>query len=95
MLETIHGNCLDSSYNFFSKHSIQFLYLTFEELILNPKHTITRINNFLDINLSIQDFKNVYRGEFYKTRWTKRDFIKAKLKFWGHKYVLRNVVEKV
>ena len=91
-LAFIHGECIDSSYNFLNRERIQYHDLTFEDLIVRPEKSIDDINKFIGTHLDISDLRAIYKGPLYRSRWTEIDFFKAKVKFFYYKYILRDIV---
>ena len=91
-LAIIHRECIKSSHNFLDREGFHYHDLTFEDLINNPEKSIYGINQFIGIHLDISDLREIYRGPLYKSRWTKRDFFKAKLKFLYYKHISRDII---
>ena len=91
-LDIIHRDCINASYNFVKREGVQYYGLTFEDLITSPEESIDDINKFIGTHLAISDLRAIYRGPLHRTRWSKRDFFKAKLKFCYYKYGLRDIV---
>ena len=81
-LQTVHGNTINSAEHFLDSNSINALKLELEDLLINPDSNLEKINSFLDINLSIDDFKRVYNGKLYKKRWSPIQQAKAHLYFY-------------
>lgn len=88
----IHNDCSHSCHEFLSQERVEYLALTFEELILTPEKCIENINCLIGSNLDISDMKAIYRGPLYRVRWSKADFLKAKMKFLYYKYILRGII---
>lgn len=91
-LQTIENNCIRHSEAFCKQEQITPIRVTFEELIVNPEETLSRINTFLDSDLSIQDFTSIYKGPIHQTRWSKVDFRKAQFKLAYYKYLKRDTI---
>lgn len=91
-LSIIHQECIKSSYNFLNRDGIKYYDLTFEDLINDPDKSICDINKFIGTHLDLSDLRAIYKGPLYRSRWSKRDFIKAKVKFLYYKYVLRDII---
>jgi hypothetical protein len=65
---------------FLAAGGIEYLHLTYEQLITRPEETIEKLNVYLECDLAIDDLKSIYRGSLYKTpRSSPFDFIKAAL----------------
>ncbi|MHA1284838.1 MAG: hypothetical protein ACTSQP_20240 [Promethearchaeota archaeon] len=94
-LKTINENCIKSAKDFLQEYSIPSLDLSFEDLIIMPEKSIEKINNFLSIDLGLADFREIYKGNLYKKRWSNYDYKKAFLKFYVYKYLLRREVKKI
>jgi hypothetical protein len=89
-LRIVEENCVRSSRKFLKKEGISFLDITFEDLILDPDETINLINKYLAIDLSLNDLQSIYKGSFYKLRWSTVDFYKAKMKYYYCKFIKRD-----
>lgn len=81
-IRAIQNNTIRSAEQFLDLYSINALTLKFEDLLINPDTNLEKINSFLDINLSIDDFKKVYNGKLYKKRWSLIQQVKAHLYFF-------------
>jgi len=89
-MKIIENNCIKYSNKFFHEVGVNFLNISFDELILHPEKTIKKINNYLSINLSLKDFQAIYKGSLYKLRWTTLDFYKARMKYCYYKFIKRD-----
>ena len=79
--------------NFLKEEKLEYLTLQFENLILDPRDTIEKINYFLKTDLSMENVKSIYRGEFYKNKYKNKDFLKAKTIYYFHKYIFRDEIK--
>jgi len=89
---TIQNNAKDAAINFFEINHLEYLPLSFEDLILTPDAVITKINNFLGTNLSLNDFLSIYKGTLYKKRWNLMHFYQAHFKFLVLKYIFKAAI---
>jgi len=67
----------DSYAEFLEENSLGYIRINFEDFMLHPEKNISELNDFLGINLSLEDFKRVYKGIIYKRRHGIFDFLKA------------------
>ncbi len=63
--------------SFLSNNDQKFVEFEFEDLQLTPEKTIDRLNEFLNINLTMEDLKSIYKLPLYKRSKGKRDYLKA------------------
>ena len=91
-LALIHRNCIEASSSFFEGEAIDYHRLSFEDLLINPDKSIDDINNYIGTSLAVADLKKLYKGRLYEARWSKKDFLKAKIKFFYYKYLLKDVI---
>lgn len=55
-----------------------YLHITYEDLIVHPENTLGRLNAYLEVSLSIDDLKSIYRLPLYKMpRSSPIDYVKA------------------
>lgn len=92
-IEQVHKNCFYYSMDFLKHGNHDFIHVSFENLISNPEQTIDKLNQFLSTNLAIDDLRAIFRGKLHSIRWSKIDFIKAKLKFFYYQYISKDVIK--
>lgn len=63
--------------HFLSHQQSNFLSYEFENLLLNPEETLSELNEFLDISLSMEDLRSVYNGPLYQKTRNWKDKLKA------------------
>lgn len=80
--ETIQRRALDTPILFLREKGLPQHTVEFEDLIVKPGETIAALNDYLGTELTLDDLKAVYRGELYKKRWTRLDYLKAQTIFW-------------
>jgi hypothetical protein len=69
-----------SAIDFLQSHRASYLEVQYEDLIVKPEETITKLNAFLESDLSVEDLKSVYHKPLYKTPGNSAfDFVKAVL----------------
>lgn len=88
----INQNYKNSVLSFFETHSVPFLMLEFEELLLKPESTLPRVSLFLESNITVEDLRGVYKGPLYRVRYTKRDWYEALLRYYLYRYVKRDYI---
>ncbi len=89
----IQANTSEASRAFLAEHGIPYHRLTFEDLIVTPERALAGLNDFLDLELTLDDLTRVYRGQLYRRRWSRLDFAKGRLKLAICQHVLRQVLE--
>ena len=89
-MQTVEQNCIDHARLFLKQNHLDFLDITFEDLMLHPDKSIARINEYLGIYLTVNDLDRIYKGKLYKLRWETFDFYKAQLKFFYYRFVRRD-----
>jgi hypothetical protein len=80
VFRTTQGNIMNAARQVIAESSLDCMELTFEDLIVDPERSIERVNRFLDVGLTLDDFKQVYRGTLYRPRWKRSDYVYARLK---------------
>ncbi len=85
----------EASYRTFLETQAQdrVLYLTFEDLILEPTKCISKINRFLGTSLSVKDVTAVYRGALCRKRYGRLDYLQAVMRYYIKKYLFRDVIK--
>jgi hypothetical protein len=74
---------------FLIANSCKYVEYQFEHLLLHPEKTIAELNAFLDIELTVDDLKSVYKYPLYKKSRNWKDKLKATaiyLKNFGERY---------
>ncbi len=77
---------------FMEKHALGMMTCTFEEMILNPRLFFQRLNTFVDCDFDISDLLSVYKGELHKKRYSNTDYLKARINYFIHHYVIRDQI---
>ncbi len=91
-LKAIHQSSEEASKHFLKTEGLDYLSLSFEDLIIKTERSIELLNRHIGTRLTINDFKQIYDRNIGRKRWTLNDFIKAQMKFGYYKFVLKNVV---
>lgn len=91
-LQIIQRDSYRSCLQFVKEARIPYHELTFEQLILEPEKSLVGLSEFLGKEISMEEFRAIYRGTLYKKRWSGFDYMKARLKFLGYKYLIREVI---
>ena len=73
----MQGNHADAARRFMAGIGAEHHALTFEDLTVDPDRTIAGLNDFLGLDLRLEDFEKIYRGPLYRRRWSKTDYAKA------------------
>ena len=74
--KSIQGSIID----FFKENKLSYLHVRYEDLILDPSHTIQELNAHLETRLTVADLEKVYRKRLYTNpRSSMRDHVKAVL----------------
>ena len=60
-------NIRQSAAAFLTAHSLPYLNLSYEDLIVNPALALNRLNEFLNIRLTVTDLKKIYYKPLYKS----------------------------
>jgi hypothetical protein len=72
-----------SALDFLQSHGASYVEVRYEDLIVRPAETITKLNQFLETSLSVEDLKSVYHKPLYKTPGNSLfDFLEAVLIYW-------------
>ena len=56
----------DSTIDFLESNKLPFLKLRYEDLIVHPQETITRLNDYLGTALTVEDLKRIYNKPLYQ-----------------------------
>jgi hypothetical protein len=59
-------NIQQSAVRFLTENKLPYLSLSYEELIESPAEVITRLNDYLDTELTVEDLKRVYHKPLYR-----------------------------
>lgn len=78
-LKTVEKNSREDLGKYLSEKGFDYYLLCYDDLLLYPDKTIERMNNYLDTTLTVNDLKNVYRGEIGRKTWNMRKLIKSLL----------------
>jgi len=90
-MQTVEQNCIDRARLFLRQNHLDFLDLSFEDFMLHPNNSISRINSHLNIDLTVNDLFSIYKGELYKLRWTTIDYFRSQLMYCYYKIIKRDV----
>lgn len=71
----------DASRAFIRAIGAEYHEVTFEDLIEHPDRAVAGLNAFLDIDLTVEDVRAVYRGALFRRRWSGVDLVKAWLRY--------------
>lgn len=88
----IEGNDDSAAKKFLRDHSIQPHSVAFEDLILRPEKVIEGLNGFLGTQITMADFRSIYYGSVGSLRWSRTDFLRARLRVAIATRVLRRGV---
>jgi LPS sulfotransferase NodH len=69
----------DTLRDFVRVYGVEALELEYESLVRRPAREIARIREFLEIDISVDDLREVYRGELHRNPKTVRDCLMALL----------------
>ncbi len=89
----INNNYIESSEEFLRGRKLPYFQCTFEDLILKPENLLQELNRFLNVNIELSHVKSVYRGKLYQWRYSKLDFLRARLIYAYWRYVTRDFVK--
>lgn len=78
----------DSIVRFLEPAGQDYMKLEYEDLIMNPECSISRLNAFLAATLTVGDLKKLYRGALYKMPKGNLDTVKA-LAIYAKNYRMR------
>src|SRR5262249_10556755 len=73
---------------FLELNGLPYTRVSFEQLLLIPKPTLDRLNDSLDLKLTLEDLKSVYNGPLYQKPRGLRDFLVASA-IYGKNYFHR------
>lgn len=73
--ESIKASIID----FFKENQLPYLHLTYEELVVQPRESIVKLNNHLNTGLDIEDLKKAYSKPLYKMPRSSANLLKAGL----------------
>jgi hypothetical protein len=69
----------DTLRDFLRVYGLDALEIRYDELVRHPEREIERINAFLDLDLTVDDLRAVYRGQLYRLPKSWRDYLRAML----------------
>jgi hypothetical protein len=75
---------------FLERNGLGYLQIRFEDLICQPDQAIESLVGFLGVDLRRRDLEAVYCGNLQRRRWSRSDYIAARLRFLV-KFALRDV----
>lgn len=87
-----NNNYLKSCNLFFENMGLDPFRCTFEDLLLNPEGLLEKLNNFLELEISLEHLKCIYKKKLFKKRYSKLDFLKANLIYFYSRYVRREYI---
>jgi hypothetical protein len=74
--ESIQNSALD----FLKSNMLSHLHVTYENLVAQPGRTLSELNSYLNIRLTVDDLQAIYRGPLYQIpRKSRIDFLRAVL----------------
>jgi len=73
---------------FLELNGLPYTRVSFEQLLLAPELTLDKLNDFLDLKLTLEDLKSVYNGRLYRKSRGLRDFLVASA-IYGKNYFQR------
>lgn len=76
--EKYNTGLTNSLKSFLTENQLEFLEFEFEDLQLTPEDTIEKLNKYLDVNLTMDDLRSIYKFPLYK----KTKGFKEKLTAW-------------
>ncbi|MDA8166008.1 MAG: hypothetical protein M0017_13370 [Desulfobacteraceae bacterium] len=91
-LRAIERNCIGQAREFLAREKIDYLAMTFEELITRPEESLAALNGFLGLGLTLDHLGAVYKGPLHRVRWSRADFLKARLRFAYYKHWKRDAI---
>lgn len=71
----------DASRAFLGGINADYREVTFEDLIERPDRAVSGLNAFLDLDLTVDDVRAVYRGELFRKRWSAFDLLNAQFRY--------------
>jgi sulfotransferase family protein len=77
---------------FLELNALPYTHVSFEQLLLVPEGTLDKLNNFLDLKLTLEDLKSVYNRPLYRKSRGLRDFLVASA-IYGKNYFQRVEVD--
>ena len=83
----ISKNYIDSCNLFLDTQGLDCIRLKFEDLILNTDDVLAQVNSFLNISLSMENIRSVYKGRLNRLRYSRVDLAKAKLIYLYWRYL--------
>lgn len=89
----MNQNYYKSIEQFIAKQNCQLHSFLFEDLILQPEKFLRRLNKKFQWNIKMSDLKNIYKGNLYRMRYNKSDFLKANLCYYAYKYLKNDYIK--
>lgn len=79
---TLQNGHSDAVRHFLREIGAEYHHVTFEQLTAQPDQTLRDLGAFLDLDLTVDDLKAVYRGKLYQERWSTWDDLRARARFF-------------
>jgi len=76
-LERYYSTVHDNIVNFLDQEKLDYVDIVYEDLILRPEQVLDRINKATGNELSLADFKSVFKGKLYGRQHGVFNFLKA------------------
>jgi hypothetical protein len=92
-LKIISDNCLKAVTRFIEENQLDLYSLSFEKLTMQPEIAVAELNRYLGTELAVSDLEAIYKGTLRRPRWTKMDYLKARLKFFYYQYILKDIIK--
>ncbi|MFX0195821.1 MAG: hypothetical protein ACFFCW_06845 [Candidatus Hodarchaeota archaeon] len=88
----INRNYTKSCNQFFKDRGLRPFKCTFEDLILDPENLLQKLNSFLELQIDLDHLKSIYDGRLFMKRYSKLDFIEAKLIYLFFRYARQDYI---
>jgi hypothetical protein len=88
----MNNNYIKSCELFFRENGISCLACKFEDIVVSPNRWIENVNAFLGTQIEMQDIKSVYKGKMYKKRYSRLDFLRARIMYIIRRYLTKDYI---
>lgn len=90
---TMNTNYKMSCDLFFEQYDLPVYQFLFEDLIMYPEKFIRSINENFDFNITMDDLRQIYRGNLYQKRYNKGSFLKARFYYFLYRFIKKDYIK--
>ena len=78
---------------FLKRENLPLFQTSFEQLLCSPELTLQRINKYLGTQIIMEDLMSIYKGSLYRLRYSRFDYIKARIAYLFYRYIRRDYIK--